>query len=84
MERKFACYTPSSYFDFRECRMHDNTCNPRCNLSPHCGEFYPPCTPNLPKPQPIKPPNNCFGCCQISPCVVWFISGMIASNIIRR
>ena len=35
MDKKFACYTPSPYFDFRECKMHDNSCNPSCDdMSP--------------------------------------------------
>ena len=81
MDKKFACYTPSPYFDFRECKMHDNSCNPNCdNMSP-CNNFCPHC--NKPNPPP-KPSGNCNNFCCVSPCLFWFASGVVFSNFIRK
>lgn len=79
MDKKFACYTPSPYFDFRECKMHDNCCAPNCdnNFCPNCNNPKPP----MPPP---KPNENCNNYCCISPCLFWFVSGVIFSNFICK
>ena len=80
MERKFACYTPSPYYDFRECKMHNNSCEPHCNQPLPCNNLPPPCFSEEHKPPHTKP-NYCQ---KIPTCVVCFLSGIIFSNLIRR
>ena len=77
MKREFSCYTPSPYFDFRDCgSFHPNPCAPNCDCN------HSPCH-NRPCHTPRH--HNCnknYACMPND--MLWLIGGIIIGNIICR
>ncbi|MBQ3495052.1 MAG: hypothetical protein IJA69_06515 [Clostridia bacterium] len=74
MEKRFSCYTPSPYYDFRECNgFHPNPCTPQCPQN-NC--------PHIPQQPNCSQGNE--NCCCIPNCALLLIGGIIIGRNFLR